>query len=813
MATTPRVVIVGAGIVGCALADELSQRGWTDVTVLDQGPLFTTGGSSSHAPGLVFQTTGSKTMTDFARYTVSKYWRLSVDGTPCFRSLGGLELATTPERWDELHRKHGLATSWGIDTYLPGPDECKRLHPLVDANKIYGGLHIPSDGLANAVAAAEAQGNAARERGVRFLPRHTVLDVEQDGGRVTGVLTDRGGFEADIVVCCAGMWGPRIGEMAGVTMPLVPMAHQYAKSAQVPVLAGQEAEASLPILRHQDSDMYFREHGDRVGVGTYAHRPMPVDVGEIQRPEDAPVMPSIMPFTEEDFEPWWREATRLLPALHETKVDEGLNGLFSFTPDGNPLLGESASLPGFWVAEAVWITHSAGVGRAMAELMVEGRSSVPLHGCDIDRFEPFQLGPDYVHERSVQNFVEVYDIKHPLEPMGEPRPLRTSPFFPRQRKLEAFFLEASGWERPHWFEANAPLLADYHVPDRGAWAARYWSPIAGAEALATRDRVGLYDMTSLKRLDVSGPGALEFLQYVTTNQMNKSPGRVTYTLLLDHAGGIRSDITVARLGDDRFQVGINGNLDLEWLRAHMPADGSVRIRDITPGTCCIGVWGPRARDLVQPLTSTDFSNEGFRFFRVKNAVIGEVPVTAMRVSYIGELGWEIYTTADMGLRLWDTLWSAGQPLGVVAGGRSAFSSMRLEKGYRAYGSDMTTEHNPYEAGLGFAVRMDKGEFVGRGALAEIADRPTTRALTCLTIDEPTSVVMGSEPVYAGGEPAGYVTSAAYGYTLGTSIAYAWLPASAATPGNAVEVEYFGRRIPAVVAEEPLFDPAMTRMRA
>lgn len=813
MAATPRVVIVGAGIVGCALADELSGRGWTDVTVLDQGPLFTTGGSSSHAPGLVFQTGGSKTMTEFAMYTVSKYKNFDASGRPCFNPLGGLELAASPERWDELQRKHGLATSWGIDTYLPGPDECRRLHPLVDASKIYGGLHIPSDGLADAVAAAEAQGDAARARGVRLFPHQTVLDVEQGGGRVTGVLTDHGRFAADIVVCCAGMWGPRIGEMAGVTIPLLPMAHQYAKSAQVPALAGQEVEARLPILRHQDSDMYFREHGDRIGVGTYAHRPMPVGVGEIQRPEDAPVMPSIMPFTEEDFEPWWREATRLLPALHETKVDEGINGLFSFTPDGNPLLGEAASVGGFWVAEAVWITHSAGVGKAMAELLVDGRSSIPLHGCDINRFEPLQLGPDYVHERSVQNFVEVYDIKHPLQPMDEPRPLRTSPFYPRQQGLGAYFLEASGWERPHWFESNAALLADYEIPARGPWAARYWSPIAGAEALATRDRVGLYDMTSLKRLEVCGPGALAFLQHVTTNQMDKSPGRVTYTLLLDHAGGIRSDVTVARLGDDHFQVGINGNLDLEWLRSHLPADGSVAIRDVTPGTCCVGVWGPRARDLVQPLTTTDFSHEGFKFFRAKHAFIGEVPVTSMRVSYIGELGWEIYTTADMGLRLWDTLWAAGQPLGVLAGGRSAFSSMRLEKGYRAYGSDMTTEHDPYEAGLGFAVRMDKGDFIGRQALKEIADRPLSRTLACLTIDDPYSVVMGSEPVYADGEPAGYVTSAAYGYSIGKNIAYAWLPAAAATPGTVLEVEYFGRRVPAVVAEEPLFDPAMRRLRA
>ncbi len=807
------MVIVGAGIVGCALADELSVRGWTDIVALEQGPLFTTGGSSSHAPGLVFQTNASKAMTEFARYTVRKYGELAAGDRRCFLPLGGLEVAVSEQRWDELHRKHGMAASWGIETYLRSPRECKTLHPLLDESRLYGGFHIPSDGLARTVPAAEAQAEAARGRGIRFLGHHTVLEVQRSGGRVTGVVTDQGTFPADIVVCCAGMWGPRIGATAGVNIPLVPMAHQYAKSAQVPVLAGQETEARLPILRHQDSDLYFREHGDRVGIGTYAHRPMPVGVDEIQRPEDAPTMPSVMPFTEEDFEPWWQEATRLLPALQETKVDEGINGLFSFTPDGNPLLGESPDLRGFWVAEAVWITHSAGVAKAMAEWLVGGRPSIPLHECDVSRFEPVQLGPDYVHRRGVRNFVEVYDIKHPLQPMDQPRPLRTSPFYPRQRELGGYFLEASGWERPHWYEYNAPLLADYDVPGRGPWASRYWSPIAGAEAQATRERVALYDMTSLKRLEVRGSGALGFLQRMTTNQVDKPPGRVTYTLLCDHVGGIRSDVTVARLAEDLFQVGVNGNLDLVWLRGHLPADGSVAIHDITPGTCCVGVWGPRARDLVQPLTETDFSHENFKFFRAKRAVLRDVPVTALRVSYVGELGWELYTTADLGLRLWDTLWEAGRPLGVLAGGRSAFSSMRLEKGYRAYGGDMTAEHHPYEAGLGFAVRLDAGDFLGRDSLAELAGRPLARRLACLTLDDPHSVVMGSEPVYAGGDPAGYVTSAAYGYTVGKSIAYAWLPAELASPGTPVEVEYFGRRLPAEVTEEPLFDPRMDRLRA
>jgi glycine cleavage system aminomethyltransferase T/glycine/D-amino acid oxidase-like deaminating enzyme len=804
-------VIIGAGIVGCATADELTSRGWTEVTVLEQGPLFATGGSSSHAPGLVFQTNPSKTMTEFARYTVAKYSSLSLEGQWCFRQVGGLELATTPQRWAELARRHGLATSWGVDSRLLSPAECTQLWPLLDADRLHGGFHVPSDGLAKAVRAGEAQARQAIRRGARFLDFQTVTGIEHRGGRVTAVVTDRDTFPADVVVVAAGFWGPRIGRLVGMSVPLVPLAHQYARTTPVPALTGRAdelTETGRPILRHQDADLYFREHVDRIGIGSYAHRPMPVADEDIVAPDAAEVMPSMLAFTEEDFAPSWRDALALLPALAETKVDEGFNGIFSFTPDGFPLLGEARDVRGVWFAEAVWVTHSAGVARAVAEWLVDGQSTVDVHECDLHRFEAVQRAPAYVHERGCQNFVEVYDIVHPLQPMESPRPLRTSPFYPRQVELGAYFLEGAGWERPHWYAANGALLESIEVPERDAWAARYWSPIAAAEALATRERVALYDMTPLKRIEVSGPGALDFLQRMTTNNLAKSPGSVTYTLMLGADGGIRSDLTVARLDEHHFQVGANGNLDLDWLLRHAP--DSVAVRDITAGTCCIGVWGPSARDLVQPLTDTDFSHAGFGYFRARSAYLGSIPVTALRVSYVGELGWELYTTADLGLALWDLLWSRGQRLGVVAAGRSAFNSLRLEKGYRSWGADMTTEHDPYEAGLGFAVRMDR-DFVGRSALDGRGPENITRRLACLTLRDPRSVVLGKEPVYLDGRPAGYVTSAAYGYTVGASIAYAWLPAEA-VPGTPVDVEYFGQRLPAVVAAEPLFDPEMAKIR-
>ena len=590
--STPRVVIVGAGIVGANLADELTARGWDRVTVLDQGPLPLTGGSTSHAPGLVFQTNASKTMTDFARYTVEKFVGMDLDGQWCFNQVGGLEVATTPERLAELYRRQGWATSWGIEGTVLEPKECVRIHPLVDESKILGGLYVPTDGLAKATRVVVALVRRAEARGAVFRESIKVIGIEQSGGRVTGVATSDGTIPADIVVSCAGFWGPEIGAMVGMDIPLLPLAHQYAKTDQIRQLVGRNTEATeagLPILRHQDQDLYFRELVDCLGIGSYAHRPMPVDLHDLVDSADisASSMPSMLPFTDEDFAQPWEQCKLLLPCLERAKVDSGFNGIFSFTPDGGPLIGESSDVAGFWIAEAVWVTHSAGVARAAAQLLVDGRSDIDLHDCDVHRFEEIQLAPDYVSETSQQNFIEVYDILHPLQPRLSPRDLRVSPFHVRQKALGAVFLESGGWERPHWFEANAGLVQqlppEWAPPARDAWAAQFQSPIAAAEAWRTRTSVAMYDMTPLKRLEISGPGALPLLQRLTTGMMDKSVGSVTYTLLLDEAGGVRSDLTVARLADDRFQVGANGNIDLDYFRRRAPAGDSVQVRDITGG--------------------------------------------------------------------------------------------------------------------------------------------------------------------------------------------------------------------------------------
>lgn len=822
MEDTAQTLVIGAGIVGASTAYSLSQLGVTDVLVVDQGPLPATGGSSSHAPGLVFQTNASQTMTELARHTVERFTSERLDGQECFHQVGGIEVATTTERWDDLRRKLGLATAWGLQAELLGPRAVADRIPQIEPAAIFGGLHVPSDGVAKPVRAAEVMRRAAEQRGVRFRANTEVTGFDMHRGRVHAVHTSTGTVQVERVLCCAGIWGPRIGALAGVSVPVQPVAHQYAVTTSVPELdAG--SEVAQPILRHQDSSMYFRQIHDRYGVGSYQHRPIPVHTNEIRSTEapgdgrEAPSsggswkgMASVHPFTPEDFKKPWAEACDLLPALEQTDISEAMNGLMLFTSDGNPVLGPSKEVENFWLAEAVWITHGAGVGRAMAEWMTEGVPSIDLRAADVRRFENFAYSPSYVSERSQQNFREVYDVIHPQQPPTHPRTLRTSPFHPRQQELGAVALEANGWERPHWYESNESLVDGRGYGAPGPWAGRYWSPIVAAEHQATRERVAMYDMTSLARAEVSGKGALALLQNLTTNQLDRTPGYVTYTLMLEPTGGVRADITVARLSEDTFQVGCNGQRDIAWLRAH--ADETTTVRDITGGTCCIGLWGPYARDVLAPLASEDVSHENFRFFRAKQLHIGEVPVTALRLSYVGELGWELYTSAEFGLRLWDLIASAGAIHGIFPGGRGAFNAMRLEKGYRAWGADMWSLHDPDEAGLGFAVKPDKGPFVGRDALLRRRETPARRRLCCLTVDDGT-VLMGSEPVLdERGCAVGFTTSTGYGQSVGKSLAYAWLPSELSEPGTPVAVSYFDRRHAATVVADPVFDPDMSRMR-
>lgn len=806
----PKIIIIGAGIVGCSLTDELTERGYTDITVIEKGPLWAPGGSTSHAPGVVFQTNGSRTMAQFARQTVEKLYSLQYNGEPCFLKVGSMELATTSERLDDLHRRAGLALSAGINAQVISPEEALAKHPMLAHDKILGALYVPDDGIARAKQADQLMGERAISRGAQFIQHCEVIAIDQQDGCVTGVQTTQGSFPADIIVSCAGIWGPKIGAMVGMPIALQPLAHQLCYTTPMTELSGYKTEAELPVLRHQGSDLYFKQRGQSLAVGWYGHRPLPVRAEDILPNEHAEIMPSQMPFTPEEWKGAMEGAAEVIPALKNAEIAEAMNGLFSFTVDNFPLIGEWSGLKGFWVAEAVWITHGCGVARAMAEWIVNGHPTMAVHECDVNRFEPHHLGLQHIEERGAQNYIEVYDLLHPLQPMESPRPLRTTGFYPRQQELGAFFLEAAGYERPQWYEVNAHLVERYPSPPRDAWSAQFWSPIIGSEASAVREGVGLFDITTLKRIEVTGKGALEFLEKLTTGNLHKKPGAITYCLLLNESAGIMSDITVMRRGEQDFFIGVNSNIDINFLKQSAP--DTVSVKDITPGTVALGLFGPKSRELAQSLTRDDLSNQALGYFRLKQTYLGHVPVMLARLSYVGELGYEIYTTADLGLKLWDTLWKAGTPYRLIAAGRGAFNSMRLEKGYRSYGTDMTSEHNPHEAGLSFAVRKGGG-YTGAEALSKIDPAALSKRLTCLVLNEPQHVVLGKEPVLHQGKVVGYVTSSYFGHTIGRQLAYAWVPAALSVLGTVLSIRYFDKDYPATVGQDPQYDPQMTRLRS
>ncbi len=810
------VVIVGAGIVGCSVAYHLSKLGVTDVVVVEQGPLFETGGSTSHAPGLIFQVNPSRTMTEFAKYSVDLYSRLEDDGAPCFYPVGGLEVATTEERFEDFKRRRGLALAYGIDAELIGLRELLELVPIV-SERVVGALYVPSDGIGKAVRAAEAMARAAQASGVIFHAGARVTDIEVTGGRVHAVVTDRGSIRTDLLVCAAGIWGPKVGRMAGVSIPLYPMQHQYARIGPIAELKGETDEVSHPIMRHQDRALYLRQHGDSYGIGSSDHEPLPVEPDDIVEPGEPGAMPASMAFTPSDFAPARRSAQDFIPALKGAELVEGFNGMFSFTPDAMPVLGESDEVRGFWAAEAVWIAHAGGVGRAIAEWIVDGSPSIDLRECDITRFHPYARARPYALARGVEQYREGPTVHHPLDQMDSARNARHSPFHAREGALGAVFFESAGWEIPQWYEANEPLLDAHDEPwkARKGWAARNWSPIVGAEHRTARERAAIFDLTAITKLQVTGPGALAALQRVTANQVDQPTGRITYTSVLDERGGIVSDLTVTRLGDERFMVMTStgyGYQDLKWLRDHMPADGTVSIEDVSNDLGCLCIWGPRAREIVAAVSNDDFSNEAFPYRAARHVMIGGVPVLAVRLSYVGELGWELYVANDRGAGLWDALWEAGRPHGLIAAGTAAFTSMRIEKGYRLWGTDIHTEYNPYEAGLGFAVRLEEGDFTGRDALMKARKAGLRRKLCCMTLDDPAAVVMGAEPVMAEERALGFVTSADYGYSVGTGIAYAYLPVEYSEPGTKLDILYFNERYAATVVEEPLYDPKGARMR-
>jgi glycine cleavage system aminomethyltransferase T/glycine/D-amino acid oxidase-like deaminating enzyme len=834
--TTARAVVIGAGIVGNSLAYHLSELGWSDLVLLDKGPLPNPGGSTGHASNFIFPVDHSKEMTQLTLESVRQYKEFGV-----FTESGGIEVARTEERMQELRRRLSSAKAWGIDDVsLLTPAEVKALVPYIEESVIVGGFYTPSVGIVDSLRFGTIARERAQEKGALSVFANTeVLAIDVERGRVTRLRTTRGEIETDTLVICCGVWSPKVARLAGASIPLTPAVHQMIDVGPVPHFKDTKGVIEFPIVRDMDTNMYERQDGSGLEIGSYAHRPILHDPEEIPSNEEAALSPTEFPFTEKDFQQQMEDALELIPEVlndESVGIKYAINGLLSLTPDGLPLLGETPEVKGLWSVAAVWVKEGPGVGKSVAEWMTRGEPEIDLQSSDIARFYEHQKSKKHVRARAAEGFNKTYGIVHPAEQWDSNRDVRLSPFNARERELGAVFFEAAGWERPHWYESNAKLLDEFgeRVTRREAeWDARWWSPIVNAEHLAMRERAAMFDLSAFCVFDVTGPGALDVVQRVPMRQMNVADGKVVYTPVLSPSGTFKSDLTVMKLGDERFRVvtgGAHGMADLKWYSDHLPDDGSAQITDLTSAWTTLGLWGPRARDILGSLTADDVSNEGFPFATCRTIELDSLRVLASRISYVGELGWELYVPLEQGARLWDLVWEAGEAHGVVPAGIGVYGTTgRLEKCYRAFGFELDADYTVVEAGMAWG-RVKSPEFVGKAAHVEHREHDAAAVLCTLTVDDHTSkdgtkrYMLGREPILSrNGEPLldahgrrAYVTSAGAGPSVGKHILLGYLPPEHATVGEELLVEYLDEQYPVTVAtadSTPVFDPENTRVRA
>jgi 4-methylaminobutanoate oxidase (formaldehyde-forming) len=796
-----RAVVVGGGVGGCAILYWLARLGWSDVLLVERADL--TSGSTFHSAGLVGQLRGSLSLTKMMMSSVELYRELGdeVGLETGWREVGSLRLASSQERMEELARQAGWAKTFGLPLELVSAEEAQRLFPPMSTDGVLGAAYLPTDGYVDPSQLTFALAEGARRRGAEIATSTRVTGVRVERNRVTAVETDRGAVETELVVNAGGMFAGEIGALAGVVVPIAPMAHEYliTRPAGVPL--------DVPTMRDPSLLVYFRGESGGLVMGGYERHPAPWGLDGIPADFNGRLLEEDWPRFEELME----NALVRVPSLGDMEVVRLVNGPEAFTPDGEFILGPT-EVRGFWVAAgfcAHGLAGAGGMGKLVAEWLVEGVPSLDVWEMDSRRFGRHYASREYTLARSLEVYSTYYDVKYPGHERQAGRPLRVSPTYPRLEELGAAWGEKSGWERANWFGTNAGR-GDESLRPRG-WAGRLWSPAIGAEHVACREAAALFDETSFAKIEVAGPGAAGFLERLCDNRIARDVGAITYTQMLNRRGGVECDFTVTRLAEERFRIVTGtafGQHDVAWIRSHAPDDGSVSVEDVTSKYACLGLWGPRAREILQPLTTTPLD---FPYMRARELAVGPVPCIALRVTYVGELGWELYCPTEFGLRLWDELWAAGREHGLVAGGYRAIDSLRLEKGYRVWGADVTPDETPYEAGLGFAVKLDKDDFVGREALLGAAE--PERRLCCLVLADPRSVALGSEPVRVEDGIVGRVTSGGYGYTVERSIAYAYLPAAAAEAGTAVEVEIFGEWVAGEVAREPLFDLKGERIRA
>ncbi len=795
-----RVVIIGGGVGGASVAYHLAEAGERDVILLDRNEL--TSGSTFHSAGLVGQLRSSVTLTRMMMDSVELYRKLDCGWVEC----GGIRLAGTPEREEEVLRQVAWAKTFGLPLELISAEQAQALFPLMVTDGVRCASYLPTDGYLDPSLLTTAMADGARAGGCRVFTHTRVNGIEVVDGRVAGVRTQWGEVEAEVIVNAGGMFAAELGRLAGVRIPVVPFAHEYLVTQ--PFREDWTAGEHLPTLRDPDLLIYFREEGAGLVMGGYERHSAPwaLDEHRLDRiPADFNGR-----LLEEDwprFEEIALNSSKRVPAMTDVKVTRLINGPEAFTPDNEFCLGET-EVKGLFVAAgfcAHGLAGAGGMGKLMAEWILEGEPSLDTWEMDIRRFGPHYRSPDYTLKRAREVYETYYDIRYPGHERQAGRPLRTSSAYSWHQEHVAAFGEKSGWERVNWYESNA-IGGDEGLRPRG-WAGKHWSPAIGVEHRATREAAGLFDESSFSKLELSGPGAAELLESLCDNRVARDVGSITYTQMLNRRGGIECDFTVTRIAPQQFQIVTGtafGNHDAGWIRRHLPDDGSVALRDVTASWACFALWGPRAFDILSPLSAEPLD---FGYMRMRELTIGDVPVRALRVTFVGEPGWELYCPTEYGAGLWRALWESGRPHGLTACGYRAIDSLRLEKGYRVWAADITPDETPYEAGLGFAVRSDKS-FVGSDAL----DPEPSRRLRCIVLEDPRAVALGNEPVRVDQSVVGRVTSGGYGYTVGRSIAYAYLPAGV-EEGAAVAIDIFGSWVAGEVSPEPLFDPDGARVRA